>query len=132
MFLLFLLFTSLFISGVLLFLLFTSLFISGVLLFLLFTSLFISPAFLFFLLFTSLFISPAFCSSCCLRACSSARRFVPLVVYEFVHQQDVLFFLLFTSLFISRRFHPLAYELVPRLDASHLLAFELLRLLPFF
>ena len=45
-----------------------------------------------------------FCSSCCLRACSSAWRFVPLVVYEFVHQQDVLFFLLFTSLFISLAF----------------------------
>ena len=89
----------------------------GVLFFLLFTSLFISLAFLFFLLFTSLFISLAFCSSCCLRVCSSARRFVLLVVYELVHQPGV--------------FHPLAYELVPRLDASHLLAFELLRLLPF-
>ena len=90
--------------------------------------------FLFLLLLTSLFISETFCSSCCLRACSSAWRFVPLVVYEFVHQQDVfvllvvyelvhqpgvfvplvvyefvhqqdvLFFLLFTSLFISLAF----------------------------
>ncbi len=91
------------------------------------------------LLLTSLFISLTFCSSCCLRACSSARRFALLVayelahqlgvfallvVYELVHRLDVLLFLLFTGLFISLTFYPLAYELVHRLDASHLLAFE--------